>query len=75
MEDVTVAVPSGRNTLQSPGLWIPYESLSSAQTCPVLPDFTDELHRQRVLLVQIMVPLGYALCVDIMVTQPHPLQY
>lgn len=65
MEDVTVAVPSGRNTLQSPQLWIPYEYPESAQTCPVLADHTDELHRQRVLLVKIMVPLGYALCVNL----------
>lgn len=61
MEDVTVAKPSGmpRSVTQ----WIPYTSPSSVEDETILTDCTQELHRQRVLLVEIMAPLGYALYV------------
>ncbi|POR36832.1 Uncharacterized protein TPAR_02968 [Tolypocladium paradoxum] len=61
MEDVTVAKPLGRTTPQSTVQWIPYVSRKSTQDNTTLPDYTEELHRQRVLLVEIMAPLGYAL--------------
>ncbi|KAM5354236.1 hypothetical protein ACJ41O_000886 [Fusarium nematophilum] len=61
MEDVTVAKPSGDVRPEAAGQWIPYVSKRSFEECTPLPDYTDELHRQRTLLSEIMVPLGYAL--------------
>ncbi|KAK7415148.1 hypothetical protein QQX98_006092 [Neonectria punicea] len=61
MEDVTVAKPSGDTRQESAGQWIPYVTPRSFEEHTPLPDYTNELHRQRVLLGEIMAPLGYAL--------------
>ncbi|KAH6986718.1 fungal-specific transcription factor domain-containing protein [Ilyonectria destructans] len=61
MEDVTVTKPCGDIRPESAGQWIPYTSPRSFQEHSPLPDYTNELHRQRVLLGGIMAPLGYAL--------------
>ncbi|KAH7116381.1 fungal-specific transcription factor domain-containing protein, partial [Dactylonectria macrodidyma] len=61
MEDVTVTKPCGDTRPESVGQWIPYTSPRSFQEHTPLPDYTNELHRQRVLLGEIMAPLGYAL--------------
>ncbi|RSL85791.1 hypothetical protein CEP51_003142 [Fusarium floridanum] len=61
MEDVTVAKPVGDIRPEKSGQWIPYVSKKSFEELTPLPDYTDELHRQRTLLSEIMVPLGYAL--------------
>ncbi|KAF4464335.1 hypothetical protein FALBO_8836 [Fusarium albosuccineum] len=61
MEDVTVAKPSGDTRPEAAGQWLPYVSKKSFEEHAPLPDYTNELHRQRTLLSEIMVPLGYAL--------------
>lgn len=61
MEDVTVSKPCGDTRPESAGQWIPYSSPRSFEEHTPLPDYTNELHRQRVLLGEIMAPLGYAL--------------
>ncbi|CAM1510981.1 Fc.00g084940.m01.CDS01 [Cosmosporella sp. VM-42] len=61
MEDVTVAKPGGDTTGEANCQWIPYVSPKSFQDCTPLLDYTNELHRQRVLMVEIMAPLGHAL--------------
>lgn len=61
MEDVTVSKPHGGTTPGAQDRWIPYVSPRSFNDETPLPDYTSELHRQRVLLCEIMAPLGYAL--------------
>ncbi|KAH7171429.1 fungal-specific transcription factor domain-containing protein [Dactylonectria macrodidyma] len=60
MEDVTVSKPCGDTRPESCGQWFPYVSPRSFEESTPLPDYTNELHRQRVLLGEIMAPLGYA---------------
>ncbi|GAM83028.1 hypothetical protein ANO11243_010140 [Dothideomycetidae sp. 11243] len=59
MEDVTVPKPSGVPSSNYAQEWTPYVSLS--QSVAPMPDKIAELHRQRVLLVELMEPIGYAL--------------
>lgn len=61
MEDVTVSKPVGDVRPERAGQWIPYVSKKSFDELTPLSDYADELHRQRTLLSDIMVPLGYAL--------------
>ncbi|KAH8659465.1 fungal-specific transcription factor domain-containing protein, partial [Ilyonectria robusta] len=61
MEDVTVSKPCGDTRPESAGQWIPYVSPQSFEESTPLPDYANEMHRQRVLLGEIMAPLGYAL--------------
>jgi hypothetical protein len=63
MEDVTVAKPCG-GTSPGENQWFPYVSPRTFTESSPLPDYTNELHRQRVLLCEIMAPLGYALSVS-----------
>ncbi|KJZ72195.1 hypothetical protein HIM_08460 [Hirsutella minnesotensis 3608] len=61
MEDVTVSKPSEGVTPDCIQHWIPYTSPRSHTECTALPDFTQQIHRQRVYLVEIMTPLAHAL--------------
>jgi hypothetical protein len=61
MGDVTIAKPIGEETPESASTWISYESPESLSRCTPLRDFTSELHRQRVLVVDIMRPLAHSL--------------
>lgn len=62
MEAVTVGPPDANQSADAVGHWIHYVSPESLrqQKTPI-PDHTVELHRQRVLLCEIMAPLGFAL--------------
>ncbi|KAK2594020.1 hypothetical protein QQS21_008282 [Conoideocrella luteorostrata] len=61
MECVNLGLPNAEDSVNPVGQWSPYISdrMPSAQN--PLPDPTVELHRQRVLLCEIIAPLGFAL--------------
>lgn len=61
MEDVTVEKPRGGVGPESAGQWIPYTSPRSLGDDIPVPSYTNELHRQRVLMSEIVAPVGYAL--------------
>lgn len=61
MEAVTVGPPDAEKGANAVGRWIPYTSPRSLQQETAVTDHTVELHRQRVLLCEIMAPLGFAL--------------
>ncbi|KAF7553674.1 hypothetical protein G7Z17_g3452 [Cylindrodendrum hubeiense] len=61
MEDVTVEKPRGGIEPESAGQWIPYIAPRSLGENAPIPGYTNELHRQRVLMSEIVAPVGYAL--------------
>ncbi|KAH6971311.1 fungal-specific transcription factor domain-containing protein [Ilyonectria destructans] len=61
MEDVTVEKPRGGVGPESADQWIPYISPRSLGDDIPVPSYTNELHRQRVLMSEIVAPVGYAL--------------
>lgn len=61
MEDVTVSKPSSDSLQASNHAWTPYVSSKSIQRAGTRRDYPDTLLGQRVLMAEIMAPLGYAL--------------
>lgn len=61
MESVTISPPDVDRSVDAVGEWIPYVSPRSLEEETPLPDHTVALHRQRVLLCEIMAPLAFAL--------------
>lgn len=61
MESVTVGLPDAEQSVDAVGEWIPYLSARSLNIETPVPDHTVALHRQRVMLCEIMAPLGFAL--------------
>jgi hypothetical protein len=61
MDEVTCAKPGGNLNASMNRQWIPYTSSASAQTSAPLIDYVEEVSRQRVLLCEIMAPLGHNL--------------
>lgn len=61
MEDVTVLKPSGGPLQDSESTWTPYVSSKLTQGADTRTDYPNSLLRQRVLMAEIMAPLGYAL--------------
>ena len=61
MESVTLGPPDAVESVDPIGQWSPYVSAQLPPDREALPDPTVEIHRQRVLLCEIMAPLGFAL--------------
>lgn len=59
MEGATVSKPSAGAYATKE--WTPYTALGYKSQCMLLPGHMEELHRQRVLLAEIMTPAAYAL--------------
>lgn len=59
MDDVTCEKPGGNMRSAVNSQWMPYTSPS--KTCIPVPGYIEEVNRQRALLCEIMVPLGYYL--------------
>ncbi|KAF2012999.1 hypothetical protein BU24DRAFT_494892 [Aaosphaeria arxii CBS 175.79] len=61
IEDVTVGKPGEGFAPRQPGQWIPYTSAKSLEIHSPIPDYVEELNKERVTLTEIMAPLGHVL--------------
>lgn len=61
MDDVSVGKPNFDLVSREASLWTPYVSARSKETSSTMLDHTEEVSRQRILLCEIMAPLGHIL--------------
>jgi hypothetical protein len=77
MEDVTVDKPGRDSTWDQAQRWTPYGlpyPFCSLQDTPIVNPVTT-LSRYRILLCEIMTPLGHVLYVQLPIAQTPPLKY